>query len=56
MEAKGEEGGEQQVEEGEEGLAQGFGLLGLKKAVVRVGQCLAVVPDGLGKGRKKVSE
>ena len=36
MEAKGEEGGEQQVDEEEQGLAGGLGCLGVVKAVIEL--------------------
>lgn len=55
MEAKSEEGGEQQVDEEEEGFTDRLGCLGVVKAVVELGECFAIVPGGKWKGNGEVS-
>lgn len=59
MEAEGEEGGEEEVDEEEQDLPQRLGCLCVIKATVQISKCFTVMPENACGGRggeRKMSE
>jgi hypothetical protein len=52
MEAKGEEGGEEQVDEEQQNFPQRLGCLGVVEAAIQISKCLTIVPESGSRGRE----
>ncbi len=56
MEAKGEEGGEEQVDEEQQNFPQRLGCLGVVEAAIQISKCLTIVPESGSRGRETEGE